>query len=194
VTALDEETPVSAASWPRDGTEISKRLQAFEERMRIKPSARTEGVAMPFRPETSNPEKVLDLRDWDLFVMYELVSLVCVCVFSPADPAGFPVTCQRFLDFRKRAQVCGADISTARSMRLSYPPRRYSSTLGSSAFSTRTRTSFQLSWLTKSLMSRNVTQSRIWAFSVRVSLSLLSVPTTGSDLGLCAFSSHKRRV
>jgi hypothetical protein len=69
VTALDEETPVSAALWPRNVQEIGKRLKAFEGRMRVTPSAKTEGIAMPFRPETSNPEKVLDLGDWDLFVM-----------------------------------------------------------------------------------------------------------------------------
>lgn len=85
---LDNENFVTAAIWPRDSesglhklsipeadliwsaaAEIRERLRQFEARTSIKPSARTSSAFLPYRPESSNPEKILDSRDWDLFVI-----------------------------------------------------------------------------------------------------------------------------
>jgi predicted Zn-dependent protease len=49
--------------------EIRERLRQFEARTLISPSARTSSAFLPYRPESSNPEKILDVRDWDLFVI-----------------------------------------------------------------------------------------------------------------------------
>ena len=49
--------------------EIRERLRQFEARTSITPSARTSSAFLPYRPESSNPEKILDSRDWDLFVI-----------------------------------------------------------------------------------------------------------------------------
>lgn len=49
--------------------EIQERLRQFEARTSIKPSARTNSAFLPYKPESSNPEKILDTRDWDLFVI-----------------------------------------------------------------------------------------------------------------------------
>lgn len=68
-TIETSQTPFSAAKWPRDIVEIQERARKYEARTRIKPSARIEGASMPWRPETSNPEKIFDTAGWDLFVM-----------------------------------------------------------------------------------------------------------------------------
>jgi hypothetical protein len=154
VTALHEETPLSAASWPRDAREISRRFRAYEERMHIKPSARSEGVAMPFQPETSNPEKILDLRGWDLFVMYG-GGVLPLSVPSSAHriPLYFQRPAKGSSDRTEvRPKACGADVLSFRSMHLSYPPRKYLFIRGSSPSSTRTRIFSRLFWPTKSLM------------------------------------------
>lgn len=70
ITALDIDSPVSAATWPRDYEVVTERLRKFEARAGVQPSARTTSALMPFRPESSNPEKILPSRDWDLFVMW----------------------------------------------------------------------------------------------------------------------------
>lgn len=69
ITALDVNSPVSAAAWPRDTAEIKERLRRAELRNGVVPSAKTASALLPFRPETSNPEKRLEERDWDLFVV-----------------------------------------------------------------------------------------------------------------------------
>lgn len=69
ITALEIETPISAATWPRDEIEIKERMKRIEARNGVTPSATTGSCLMPWKPETSNPEKILDTRDWDLFVI-----------------------------------------------------------------------------------------------------------------------------
>lgn len=49
--------------------EIRERLRQFEARTSIRPSARTSSAFLPYKPESSNPEKIIDSRDWDLFVI-----------------------------------------------------------------------------------------------------------------------------
>ena len=46
-----------------------ERIRRFEARTSIRPSARTQNSLLPFRPESSNPTKIIDNRDWDLFVV-----------------------------------------------------------------------------------------------------------------------------
>ncbi|KAH8925034.1 hypothetical protein BT69DRAFT_1260815 [Atractiella rhizophila] len=64
----DTHYPVSCARWPKDVEDVSERIRALEERLKIEPSAKTNVALMPFRPETANPEKVFG-RDWDIFVV-----------------------------------------------------------------------------------------------------------------------------
>lgn len=49
--------------------EILERLRRFEARTSIRPSARTDSSFLPFKPESSNPQKIIESRDWDLFVI-----------------------------------------------------------------------------------------------------------------------------
>jgi hypothetical protein len=85
VTAMDAQGLVSAAIWPRDGrssvekyhnlakfptdADILHRLRQFEARTLIKPSARTDSMFLPYKPESSNPQKIIEGREWDLFVI-----------------------------------------------------------------------------------------------------------------------------
>ena len=70
LAALEVDECVSAARWPRDSQRLSERIARFQERAKIQPSARASaGALMPFRPESSNPEKLLEERDWELFVV-----------------------------------------------------------------------------------------------------------------------------
>lgn len=84
ITALDVDSPVSAAVWPRDTKEVKERLRRQEARRGVTPSARTASALLPFRPETSNPEKVLEERDWDLFVVW---ARHCLIISVGADVA-----------------------------------------------------------------------------------------------------------
>lgn len=67
IQALQDESPVSCANFPRE--EVLERIRERERRKTIVPSARTDAVVMPFLPETSNPEKLLDSISWDIFVI-----------------------------------------------------------------------------------------------------------------------------
>lgn len=69
VTAMEGGELVSAAMWPRDDAEIVDRIRRFESRTLISPSARTDSAFLPFRPESSNPQKIIEGREWDLFVV-----------------------------------------------------------------------------------------------------------------------------
>ncbi|CAD6568054.1 MAG: hypothetical protein CYPHOPRED_002307 [Cyphobasidiales sp. Tagirdzhanova-0007] len=69
VAAMEAEGFVCAAIWPRDNAEVVERIRRFEARTSIRPSARTQNSLLPFRPESSNPTKIIDNRDWDLFVV-----------------------------------------------------------------------------------------------------------------------------
>lgn len=86
VTAMDAQGLVSAAIWPRDGessgpnsardeltrtvdADILKRIKSVEARLLIKPSARTDSMFLPYKPESSNPQKIIEGREWDLFVI-----------------------------------------------------------------------------------------------------------------------------
>ncbi|GAA96093.1 uncharacterized protein L969DRAFT_94323 [Mixia osmundae IAM 14324] len=69
ITVLEDDLPISAAAWPRDIEQITERIRKFEARTKISPSAKSSGAGMPFKPETSNPEKLLDGRDWEIFVI-----------------------------------------------------------------------------------------------------------------------------
>jgi len=46
-----------------------ERIRRFEARTSVSPSARTNSSFLPFRPESSNPLKIIESRDWDLFVV-----------------------------------------------------------------------------------------------------------------------------
>lgn len=46
-----------------------ERIRRFEARTSIRPSAKTESAFLPYRPESSNPLKIIESRDWDLFVV-----------------------------------------------------------------------------------------------------------------------------
>ncbi|CAH7682168.1 putative metalloendopeptidase M48, Ste24p [Phakopsora pachyrhizi] len=69
MTAIDVDSPVSAATWPRDHIEIKEKMKRIESRKGVSPSATTGSAFMPWRPESSNPEKILDSRDWHLFII-----------------------------------------------------------------------------------------------------------------------------
>ncbi|KAI5474406.1 hypothetical protein MNV49_003374 [Pseudohyphozyma bogoriensis] len=92
IQSLQEETPVSCANFPRE--EIADRLKEREKRKSIVPSARTEIVGMPFLPESSNPEKMLNTPSWDIFVVdlpkinaYVLPNFSCFCYTGLLDVA-----------------------------------------------------------------------------------------------------------
>lgn len=70
ITALDHDTAISAAAWPRDQPGVKERMRRIESRNGVKPSATTGSTLMPWKPESSNPEKILECRNWDIFVMY----------------------------------------------------------------------------------------------------------------------------
>ncbi|GAA5872980.1 hypothetical protein JCM16303_006900 [Sporobolomyces ruberrimus] len=66
VQALNDESPVSFSEQAR----IEKiRNRGGMARRVVAPSATTDGLRMPYRPETGNPEKVLAKDGWALFVI-----------------------------------------------------------------------------------------------------------------------------
>ncbi|KAG0148665.1 hypothetical protein CROQUDRAFT_41008 [Cronartium quercuum f. sp. fusiforme G11] len=69
ITALDLDSPVSAAAWPRDEPGAKERIRRIESRNGVEPSATTGSSLMPWRPESRNPEKILECRNWDLFII-----------------------------------------------------------------------------------------------------------------------------
>lgn len=69
IAAVDEQQIFSSTAWPRDMNEISTRIKEFETKMAIQPSARTDSKLLPFRPETSNPTKVIEPGHWELFII-----------------------------------------------------------------------------------------------------------------------------
>lgn len=69
VTAMDAGGLVSAASWPRDDADIRERIKHLEQRKAVMPSARTESSFLPYLPESSNPQKIIEGKEWDLFVV-----------------------------------------------------------------------------------------------------------------------------
>ena len=82
IHALEEEdqTVIHGASWPpRDRVSELSKVIAERERgggragPRYEPSAKASSAMMPFRPESTNPLKVLEGGDWSLYVV-DLVS------------------------------------------------------------------------------------------------------------------------
>lgn len=69
IEAMDSDNTVCTAIWPRDDAEVLERIRRFEARTSIRPSAKTESAFLPYRPESSNPLKIIESRDWDLFVV-----------------------------------------------------------------------------------------------------------------------------
>ncbi|WAR61727.1 hypothetical protein PtB15_12B417 [Puccinia triticina] len=72
MTALDLDSPVSAAAWPRspeadDPPRFGRRLEPS--RKQIKSSAIAGSDLLPWKPESSNPEKKLESHDWELFII-----------------------------------------------------------------------------------------------------------------------------
>lgn len=68
VQALQEDGPVSCAHLgPRE--EMLERMRERDKRSKVIPSAVTEGLAMPFLPESSNPEKLMPASAWNIFVV-----------------------------------------------------------------------------------------------------------------------------
>lgn len=49
--------------------DILHRIKSFEARLLIKPSARTDSMFLPYKPESSNPQKIIEGKEWDLFVI-----------------------------------------------------------------------------------------------------------------------------
>lgn len=84
ITALEEQDNhvVHGAAWPpkshetEHGCGLTER-EAADGRggMKYAPSGKTKSTFMPWRPETSNPLKVLESADWNLYVI-DLVSSV----------------------------------------------------------------------------------------------------------------------
>jgi hypothetical protein len=84
VHALEEEdsTVIHGASWPpRDRVSELSKVIAERERtgsratQRYEPSAKASSKRMPFRPESTNPLKVLEGGDWSLYVV-DMVSRI----------------------------------------------------------------------------------------------------------------------
>ncbi|KAA1089236.1 hypothetical protein PGT21_011017 [Puccinia graminis f. sp. tritici] len=72
MTALDLDSPVSAAAWPRN-PEIDEQhhfgRRVEPSRKEIKSSATASSDLLPWKPESSNPEKKLESNDWELFII-----------------------------------------------------------------------------------------------------------------------------
>lgn len=63
INALDDEgSTISCARWPRDEPIVGRAQN------NALPCARASTSSMPFRPETSNPEKVIEETGWDLYI------------------------------------------------------------------------------------------------------------------------------
>ncbi|KAK4702164.1 hypothetical protein P7C70_g4064, partial [Phenoliferia sp. Uapishka_3] len=45
------------------------RMRERDKRSQVTPSAQTEGLVMPFLPESSNPEKIIPVPSWNIFVV-----------------------------------------------------------------------------------------------------------------------------
>ncbi|KAL7010027.1 hypothetical protein EMMF5_000046 [Cystobasidiomycetes sp. EMM_F5] len=69
IEAMDADDMVCSAIWPRDDVEVTSRIRQHEARGAVRPSARTNSAFLPYRPESSNPQKIIEHRDWDLFVI-----------------------------------------------------------------------------------------------------------------------------
>ncbi|KAH9455264.1 hypothetical protein Pst134EA_022738 [Puccinia striiformis f. sp. tritici] len=72
MTALDLDSTVSAAAWPRStdlGEERRTGRRVEPSRKDIKSSAITGSDLLPWKPESSNPEKKLESDDWELFII-----------------------------------------------------------------------------------------------------------------------------
>ncbi|PLW22771.1 hypothetical protein PCANC_03031 [Puccinia coronata f. sp. avenae] len=72
MTALDLDSPVSAATWPRspelvDQTRFGRRVEGSIKR--IQSSAIAGSDLLPWKPESNNPEKKLEPNDWELFII-----------------------------------------------------------------------------------------------------------------------------
>ncbi|GAA5959394.1 hypothetical protein JCM21900_006844 [Sporobolomyces salmonicolor] len=65
VQALNDDSSISFA----EAAKIERIRQKQSGLRRVMPSATTEGLSMPFRPETSNPEKVLAKEGWQIYVV-----------------------------------------------------------------------------------------------------------------------------
>ncbi|GAA5896946.1 hypothetical protein JCM5296_002665 [Sporobolomyces johnsonii] len=65
VQALSDDSSISFA----EAAKIERIRQKQSGLRRVMPSATTEGLRMPFRPETSNPEKVLAKEGWQIYVV-----------------------------------------------------------------------------------------------------------------------------
>ncbi|GAA5938598.1 hypothetical protein JCM1841_003044 [Sporobolomyces salmonicolor] len=65
VQALNDDSSISFA----EAAKIERIRQKQSGLRRVIPSATTEGLSMPFRPETSNPEKVLAKEGWQIYVV-----------------------------------------------------------------------------------------------------------------------------
>lgn len=78
VTALEEQDGhvIAGAAWP-PRQQLLRAIHEKEEREdrldRYKPSATAKSSYMPFRPESSNPLKLLESADWKIYV-FDLVS------------------------------------------------------------------------------------------------------------------------
>ncbi|POW20635.1 hypothetical protein PSHT_03361, partial [Puccinia striiformis] len=72
MTALDLDSTVSAAAWPRS-TDLEEERRTGRRvepsRKDIKSSAITGSDLLPWKPESSNPEKKLESDDWELFII-----------------------------------------------------------------------------------------------------------------------------
>ena len=93
IHALEEEdsTVIHGASWPpRDRVSELSKVIAERERgggrasQRYEPSAKASSAMMPFRPESTNPLKVLEGGDWSLYV----VDMVSSEPYNLACPVG----------------------------------------------------------------------------------------------------------
>jgi len=72
MTALDLNSPVSAAAWPRSPhIDYQTRHEHHTEgrRREIKSSAIASSDLLPWKPESSNPQKKLESNDWELFII-----------------------------------------------------------------------------------------------------------------------------
>lgn len=67
---IDSAVTVHADEAPyRTDVEVTSRIRQHEARGAVRPSARTNSAFLPYRPESSNPQKIIEHRDWDLFVI-----------------------------------------------------------------------------------------------------------------------------
>lgn len=69
MAAVDLDSPVSANKNLKSQSDLKDRIQVIKARNGIQPSAVAGSDYMPWKPESSNPEKILHGPDWELFVI-----------------------------------------------------------------------------------------------------------------------------